>query len=294
LHAGFGGEGAETRGLQRPKVRRALTQSIVASMPSPRQDLGAFLLALFSAVHLHGCPEALVSDGGSVFRANQALRIYDELAMCKERIERRRPWQNYVETHFAIMKRMADYGFAQATSWDEFCAVHARFVADYNFQAHFAHQDRVDGLRSPSEVLGWVHGRHVDLPTLDRIFHATRVARHLDRGGYLRYRHWRLYGEEGLAGREASVWLFKESLTITFAREPLAEYAVTPATDRRQFAAVREVQFFPSRYPLPQPRLWDQQIMGEVEWRRVLKLHPYVRRHTTREQREPRQLQLFG
>jgi hypothetical protein len=90
---------------------------------------------------------------------------------------------SHVETHFAIMKRMADYGFERATSWDAFCAVHARVVADYNFQAHLAHQNRDDGLRSPSEVLGWVHGRHVDLPTLDRIFHATQVARHLDQGG---------------------------------------------------------------------------------------------------------------
>jgi hypothetical protein len=65
-------------------------------MQSPTQDLGAFLLVLFSAIHLHGCPAALVSDGGTVFRAKQALRIYGELAIRKERIEPHRPWQNYV------------------------------------------------------------------------------------------------------------------------------------------------------------------------------------------------------
>jgi putative transposase len=75
------------------------SRSIVASAPSPRQDEDAYLLVLFTAIHLYGAPEALVSDGGGVFRSNKALEIYEQLAIRKERITPRRPWQNYVETH---------------------------------------------------------------------------------------------------------------------------------------------------------------------------------------------------
>jgi transposase len=126
------------------------SRSIVASAPSKKQDLWAFLLVFFTAIHV---PEALVSDGGSVFKANHALEIYDRLAIRKEQIEHRKPWQDYVESHFAVMKRMEAYQLEHALSWEQFCDVHARFVADYNHQEHCAHQGRTDGRRTPAEVL---------------------------------------------------------------------------------------------------------------------------------------------
>ncbi len=45
------------------------------------------------------------------------MTIYAALGIRKERIERRKPWQNYVETLFSIQQRMADWDFAQATTW---------------------------------------------------------------------------------------------------------------------------------------------------------------------------------
>jgi hypothetical protein len=194
--------------------------------------------------------------------------------------------QVYLETLFQvtyIMRRMADYHLAKATSWEEFCASHAKFVADYNWQEHFAHQDREDGCRSPCEVLGWVHARHVELPTLDEVFHTLHAKRHIDRAGYIQYRHWRLYGEEGLAGREASVWLLRETLTIAFDKEPVAQYAVTygaqspdTAATRQMtpFATVEEARVFPSRYPSPQPQLWD---LREIMWYKVMRVCPSAR-----------------
>jgi hypothetical protein len=37
---------------------------------------------------------------------------------------------------------------------------------------------------------------------------------------------WRLYVEEGLAGREASLWLLESTLTVEHAGEPLSAYEV--------------------------------------------------------------------
>src|SRR5262249_45842757 len=113
------------------------SRQIVASAPSKTQTLWDFLLVLFTAIHVHGAPIGLASDGGSVFKANVALELYQRLGIEKQQIERRRPWQNYLESSFNIMKRMEACKLAQATSWEEFCAVHARFLVDYNHQQHF-------------------------------------------------------------------------------------------------------------------------------------------------------------
>jgi hypothetical protein len=40
------------------------------------------------------------------------------------------------------------------------------------------------------------------------------VLRQLDALGYARFRHWKVYGEEALAGREAALRVASESLTV--------------------------------------------------------------------------------
>jgi hypothetical protein len=84
------------------------SRAILASGVLRSQDLAAFLSVLYRAVEEYGSPEALVTDGGSIFRANRAKAVYDALKIRKEEIERRRPWQSYLETAFNIQKRMAN------------------------------------------------------------------------------------------------------------------------------------------------------------------------------------------
>jgi hypothetical protein len=55
---------------------------------------------LLSAVTEYGAPEAIVIDGGSIFKAKRALGIYTALEIEKEQIQRRQPWQSYIETNF--------------------------------------------------------------------------------------------------------------------------------------------------------------------------------------------------
>jgi hypothetical protein len=49
---------------------------------------------------------------------------------------------------------------------------------------------------------------------LGRAFFSALFVRVLDALGYTRFRHSKVYGEEGLAGREAALWLAAESLTV--------------------------------------------------------------------------------
>jgi hypothetical protein len=51
------------------------------------------------------------------------------------------------------------------------------------------------GRTYPEEVLSWV-------------LYATQFTRYLDRQGYIKFEHWRLFGENGLAREEVSVWVW--------------------------------------------------------------------------------------
>ncbi len=104
------------------------SRAVVASAVSPTQDLGAFLSVLHRAVEGHGPPEALVTDSGSVFRANRARAVYEALGVEKLEIERGRPWQSYLETAFNVQRRMSDWHLAKAESWTEVHAAHERWV----------------------------------------------------------------------------------------------------------------------------------------------------------------------
>jgi hypothetical protein len=247
------------------------SRALLATAISPRQDLTAFLIVLRAAVEAHGAPEALVSDSGSVFRANHAKAIYAALGIDKREIDQGQAWQNYIEAHFNIMRRMADYHYAKAASWGDLQAVHDRFFQDYNHQAHFAHRARTDGRRNPAAVLGWVQGTWCDPAALDRLFR-LRATRRFNAHGCVRFRHWRIYGERGLAGARAAVWVWDETLTIEHAAETLARYRVTLAGDRHGLRDVAEPRFFPTGYASPQPFLVP---LDETEWHPAQRLLPY-------------------
>lgn len=90
------------------------SRALLASALSPTQDLLAVLVVVYEALRRCGVPDAVVSDGGAVFRAKQLLHAYEALGIRREQIPQGQPWTNYIESHFGIMRRLADHGFAQA------------------------------------------------------------------------------------------------------------------------------------------------------------------------------------
>jgi transposase InsO family protein len=105
------------------------SRAILASAVSLAQDTNAYLSVLHAAIERHGAPRTIVTDGGGIFRSNRAKAVYRSLGMRKEEIERRKPWQSYIETTFNIQRRMADYYFAKVESWEELVAEHDRWLA---------------------------------------------------------------------------------------------------------------------------------------------------------------------
>jgi putative transposase len=264
------------------------SRTILASAPSQHQDLEAYLVVLFAALAAYGAPDGIVSDGGSVFKANKALVIYEALEIIKERIEPRKPWQNFIEAHFGIMRRLADHYLAQATSWEAFCEAHASFIADYNEQDHFAHRERADGLRSPTAVLGWVKGHAISYAHLEDLFVTEAFTRKLDRNGCVQFRYWRLYGNEELAGTLAQVRVNRDILTVTSKDDPLSQYQVTYDDDGTRITEVTHERHFPHAARSPQLRLWA---LGQWPIRTIRSVPLPHRRPTPTS--DPAQLPLF-
>ncbi|MGZ3645789.1 MAG: hypothetical protein ACXVCM_18280 [Ktedonobacteraceae bacterium] len=167
---------------------------------------------------------------------------------------------------------------------------HDRWVADYNYQVHYAHRHREDNRHSPAEVLGWVQGKVWSPQQLDHIFYSTRFIRRLNQHGYFRFRHWKLYGELGLAKRKATIWLSKEHLTVEYGDEPLSQYVVQYQPDEKHLRNIGEPRHFETRYRRPQLDLWQQ---GEVEWHLVRRLPDYAPRQKKKAVGEITQQPLF-
>jgi hypothetical protein len=172
------------------------------------------------------------------------------------------------------MRRMADYHYAKARTWGDLRAVHERFFGDYNHQSHAAHGDRPKGRRSPASVLGWVHGAWCDPADLDRLFR-LRSLRRIATSGSIRFRHWRLYAERGLAGEPAAVWVAGESLTLAYETETLARYRVALEANGHGLKAIDEPRFFATDHGSPQPFL---PMVEEVAWEPAQRLSPYRNR----------------
>jgi putative transposase len=251
------------------------SRCILASMLSRSQDLTAYLMVFYAAIRRYGTPEALVSDGGGIFKAKQAMTIYQALGIGKEQIAKRQAWQSYIESNFNVQRRMADWHFARARSWEELLAVHDRWLEDFNTQVHWAHREREDGRHTPAEVLGWVTGMQYTQAELHRIFYTTRFVRRLDKLGYVRFRHWRLYGEHGVARQRAAVWLYGDLLTLEFGDVPLSQYLVTYAPNHMQLRTVTPLRQFETPHQSPQLSLWELQ---PHEWQLALSLPVYATR----------------
>jgi len=239
------------------------SRAILASKISRTQNRWDYLEVLFAALSTAGAPSGIVSDGGGIFSCNQAMDVYAALGITKERIEKRQAWQNYIESHFNIARKMADARFARATSWEEVLAIHRRFLRDYNLQRHWAHEAREDGCHSPVEVLDWHKGTMYPASVLDRILFATRYTRHLDTHGLLRFHHWKLYAERGLPKAPVTVWVYEGSLKVEYQAVTLATYSVEVEDDHRHLRQVSTPRLVETPFRSPQLTLWT---LGPDDW----------------------------
>lgn len=250
-------------------------RAILASAISLRQDNEAFFAVLYAAIRKHGVPEILVSDNGSVFISHATRQVCEQLGIEKKEIKKGRPYQNYIEAAFGVQRRMADWSFEKAQTWDDLLAAHDKWVLDYNFQRHMAHEDRQDGCHSPAEVLGWVKGVQPEPLVVHQAFSAICETRRLNKAGYAKFRNYLLYGERGLAGEEAMINIFQDMLMLEYEQEKLSRYSVEWQPDNKHFTRVGNPRLYRHPYQSPQQELWEA---GIVEWFVIIHADSPVRR----------------
>ncbi len=238
------------------------SRMVLSSAISASQTQWDYLAVLVDAIRRYGAPEAIVTDGGGQFYSTVALQLYDMLGIRKERIDPGEPWQNYAETLFSIQRRLGDHAFSNARTWPEIQQAHQTWWQNYNVEHHYAHHARQDGRHSPASVLRGVLGRTYPEEVLSRALYATQFTRHLDRHGYIRFKHWRFFGEDGLAGSEVSVWVYEDTLKIEYQATTLSLYSVHLSPDQ-QITEVKNSRRLETHFRSPQLDLWQ---VSDTEW----------------------------
>jgi transposase InsO family protein len=244
---------------------------ILAGMASYYQDLPAVLQILFAAVSAYGCPAMIVSDNGKVFYAQQYTAILKALHIAPHHIEKGKPWQNLIEAQFKIQLRIADFKFERATTFEKIQCLHAEFIQTFNTTPHWAHRDREDGRRTPTQVLAWVCGLRVEIEQLHRIFRQVQFARTVNRYGFVSVQRFYLYVEQGLSRKRVSIWIHEGHLQIEYQQTLLAKYHCH--TDRRQHRLrdVTKPTLYRTTFASPQLEFFE---LDDEQWKKIFR-RPY-------------------
>lgn len=146
---------------------------------------------------------------------------------------------------------------------------------NYNIEHHYAHRGRQDGRHSPVDVLRGMLGRTYPEEVLSRVLYATQFTRHLDKRGYVSFRNWRFYGENGLAGAEVSVWVYEGTLKVEYQATALSLYSLRLAPDQQQIIEVKNARRLETHFRSPQLDLWQ---LSGTEWLLALRRPELVTR----------------
>ena len=67
---------------------------------------------------------------------------------------------------FNVQRRMGDWSEDSAQTWEDLLAAHDKWMKDYNFQKHLAHDKREDGSQTSSNFGVWAILGSMTIPTL--------------------------------------------------------------------------------------------------------------------------------
>ena len=59
-----------------------------------------------------------------MFLSHDTRRVCEQLGIEKKEIKKGRPYQNYIEAAFGVQRRMADWSFEKAHTWEDLLAAH--------------------------------------------------------------------------------------------------------------------------------------------------------------------------
>ena len=251
--------------------------------------------------------------GGGQFHSTVALQLYDMLGIRKERIDSGEPWENYAETllyvmwnlenslhnlHYvdltldsygvfksnerqfhiiSIQRRLADHAFSNARTWPEINRPTRRGGTTTTVSTITPIVSaRTGGTARLRSCVGcWAH-----LPSRGSCGHGTRPSLPANSTGMeCRFKQWRFFGENGLAGEEVSVWVYEDTLKVEHQATTLSLYSVRLSPDQRQITSVSNARRLETHFRSPQLDLWQ---LSETEWLLALRRPEQVARKKSR------------
>jgi transposase InsO family protein len=142
-------------------ILEGYSRTMLAGAIAPTEATWAALMVLYTACLRYGVPETLVSDSGGAYTSNDFEAVCTRLQVQHETIvsTQGESYQNLMETHFNIQRRLYDYQFSLARSPIELEQRHQAFIRTYNTTAHqgLLQDHRLPPM--PVEVLGAAKGR---------------------------------------------------------------------------------------------------------------------------------------
>lgn len=242
------------------------SRTMLAGMASEHQDLPAGLQLLLAALSTYGGPEGIVSEHGAVLRAGDYVAMRKALEIEPTYIELRKPWQNLIAAQCKVQLRRAAFQFAHAQTLEEIQTLHATFVETCNPTQHWAHQERADGRRPPTEVLGWARGRPVAPERLRRLFGQGQFLRTVNLYGFLSIQRFSIYAEAGLSRQRVAIWIADGQLQIAYRETLLAQYRCAYDRRQRRLHAVSHPTFYQTVFASPQLELIE---LDDTQWLKV-------------------------
>lgn len=244
-------------------VMEGYSRKMLAGMVCEHQDLTAVLQILYVALSEYGCPEAIVSDNGSVFTAGAYLSILRALEIKPLHIEKGKPWQNLIEAQFKVQLRLADFKFEQAQTLEAIQNAHAAFIETFNTTRHYAHRKRTDGYRTPVDVLGWLRGRRVEAKELRELFRRSEFLRTVNRYGFVSVQRFYIYAESGLSRKRVLIWIYEGELSIAYQQTVVARYRCEYDPKHKAIQGMSDPTLYTTRFTSPQLELIE---LDDEQW----------------------------
>jgi hypothetical protein len=159
--------------------------TMLAGAMAPTEATWVALLVLYTACLRYGVPDTLISDSGGAYTSDDFEGVCTRLQIQHETIvsTQGESYQNLVETHFNIQRRLYDYQFSLTRSPAELEQRHQVFIQTYNTTAHqgLLRDRRLPPI--PVDVLGAAKGRVYAEDELARRFSQALFPRTTNRYG---------------------------------------------------------------------------------------------------------------
>jgi putative transposase len=238
-------------------ILEGYSRTMLAGAIAPTEATWVALMGLYTACRRYGIPEALISDSGGAYTSNDFEAVCARLQLRHETIvsTQGESYQNLMETHFNIQRRLYDYQFSLTTPPLELEQRHQAFIRTYNTTAHQGLLKAQCTPPIPLEILGAVQGRVYTEEELSRKFDHHLFPRRTNQYGCVTLHSYHFAIEAGLPHMQVLLWVSGAQLRAVFEHVVLAEYHCHYDWRARKVTDIRDGMFYPTRFASPQGTL---------------------------------------